>query len=488
MLTKAEEGFVDSVSIPENAQDVAAQHVYGMAIAAIRPEREVTRILRRAYPYRSYTDAEWESLCRYLTAEYTGLEDRNVYAKIWRDENDPPDGEYHYPDFPVGEALIGKRGRLARVIYMTNIGTIPDSFTCDVRTRGSDEWVGQLDENYLDTLEKGNVFVLGGNHFEYRYRRGSKVYVDHTAARPTVPSWYSERLPLSSDLGRELLGFQRTLLEHYEEGGPSRVRGWLRGFSLDDNSVRAIARLFDYQIRYAGADSVSIDERLAIEVERDRTEYERRYYVHSNYGRKINDGFSRLLAYRCAQEATANVNVAVADNGFVLSMPLNRKIDLEGVLDDLDPADVRADLRAALAGTDLLQRYFRINATRSLMILKRYKGYEKSASEQQVSSEMLLGFAEELEEFAVIEETYRELLEDKLNVDEIEEIVAAIDSGALAVTCQLVDSPTPRAFGLATLSASDVVLAEDESAALQAFHAQVLEELGEDAMRGLSTE
>jgi ATP-dependent helicase Lhr and Lhr-like helicase len=488
MLTKAEEGFVDSVSIPENAQDVAAQHVYGMAIAAIRPEREVTRILRRAYPYRSYTDAEWESLCRYLTAEYTGLEDRNVYAKIWRDENDPPDGEYHYPDFPVGEALIGKRGRLARVIYMTNIGTIPDSFTCDVRTRGSDEWVGQLDENYLDTLEKGNVFVLGGNHFEYRYRRGSKVYVDHTAARPTVPSWYSERLPLSSDLGRELLGFQRTLLEHYEEGGPSRVRGWLRGFSLDDNSVRAIARLFDYQIRYAGADSVSIDERLAIEVERDRTEYERRYYVHSNYGRKINDGFSRLLAYRCAQEATANVNVAVADNGFVLSMPLNRKIDLEGVLYDLDPADVRADLRAALAGTDLLQRYFRINATRSLMILKRYKGYEKSASEQQVSSEMLLGFAEELEEFAVIEETYRELLEDKLNVDEIEEIVAAIDSGALAVTCQLVDSPTPRAFGLATLSASDVVLAEDESAALQAFHAQVLEELGEDAMRGLSTE
>jgi ATP-dependent helicase Lhr and Lhr-like helicase len=488
MLKKAEEGFVDSVSIPENAQDVAAQQVYGMAIAEIRPESAVTGILRRAYPYRDYDDDAWESLCRYLTAEYAGLEDRNVYAKIWRDENDPPDGEHYYSDFPVGEPLIGKRGRLARVIYMTNIGTIPDSFTCDVRTRGSDEWVGQLDENYLDTLEKGDVFVLGGNHFEYRYRRGSKVYVDHTAARPTVPSWYSERLPLSSDLGRELLVFQRTLLEHYAGGGSSRVRGWLRGFSLDDDSVRAIARLFDHQIRYAGADSVSTDERLAIEVERDRTEYERRYYVHSNYGRKVNDGLSRLLAYHCAQEATANVNVAVADNGFVLSMPLNRKIDLEGILDDLDPAEVRAELRSALAGTDLLQRYFRINATRSLMILKRYKGYEKSASEQQVSSEMLLGFAEELAEFAVIEETYREILEDKLNVAEIEGIIAALASDDLTVTRQLLDSPTPRAFGLATLSASDVVLAEDESAALQAFHAQVLEELGDDALRGLSTE
>jgi|AntRauMinimDraft_3_1070383.scaffolds.fasta_scaffold00019_14 ATP-dependent Lhr-like helicase len=487
MLKTAAEGFVDSVSIPENAQDVAAQHVYGMAIAEIRPESELKAILRRAYPYRNYSEAEYESLMRYLTAEYAGLEDRNVYAKVWRDENDPPDGEHHYEEYPVGERLIGKRGRLARVIYMTNIGTIPDSFTCDVKTRAGDEWVGQLDESYLDTLEKGDVFVLGGDHFEYSYRRGSKVYVDRTSARPTVPSWYSERLPLSYDLGCEILDFQGELLAHYEDGGPPRVRAWLREFPLDDDSVRAVARLFEYQCRYAGTASVSTPDRLAIEVVRDREEYERHYYVHSNYGRKVNDGFSRLLAYRCAQEATANVRVAVADNGFVLSMPLNRKVDIEGVIDDLEPADVRADLRASLSGTDLLQRYFRINATRSLMILKRYKGYEKSASEQQVSSEMLLGFAEELENFAVIEETYREILEDKLNVAEIEGIVDAIDAGELAVSRHLLDSPTPRAFGLATLSASDVVLAEDESAALQSFHDRVLEEIGEESLAGLST-
>ncbi|WP_254768988.1 ATP-dependent helicase [Salinilacihabitans rarus] len=488
MLKKAEEGFVDSVSIPENAQDVAAQHVYGMAIAEVRPEREVRAILRRAYPYRNYSEAEYESLVRYLTADYAGMEDRNVYAKVWRDENDPPDGEYHYDDFPVGEPLIGKRGRLARVIYMTNVGTIPDSFSCDVFTRSSDEWVGQLDENYLDTLEKGDVFVLGGDRFEYRYRRGSKVYVDRTSARPTVPSWYSERLPLSYDLGREILAFQRDLLDHYEAGGPPRVRAWLREFPLDDHSVRAISRLFDHQLRYAGPESVSTDGRLSIEVVRDREEYERHYYVHSGYGRKFNDGFSRLLAYRCAQEATANVRVAVADNGVVLSMPLNRKVDLEAILADLDPDDVRADLRRALSGTDLLQRYFRINATRSLMILKRYKGYEKSASEQQVSSEMLLGFAEDLDDFAVIEETYREILADKLNVAEIEDVVEAIDAGEIDVERTLLDSPTPRAFGLATLSASDVVLAEDESAALRAFHERVLEEIGEESLSGLAAE
>ncbi|NHN48664.1 ATP-dependent helicase [Halostella sp. JP-L12] len=480
MLKKAEEGFVDSVSIPENAQDVAAQHVYGMAINEVMPEDELRGVLRRAYPYRNYGDDRWEQLMRYLTADYEGLEDKNVYAKVWRDENDPPDGEHHYDDFPVGEPLIGKRGRLARVIYMTNIGTIPDSFTCDVYTRGSNEWVGNLDENYLDTLEKGDVFVLGGQNFQFSYRRGSKVYVDRTSARPTVPSWFSERLPLSYDLGKEILAFQGELVERLEAGGAPAVRRWLREYPLDDDSVRAVARMFDQQTRYAGRESVSTDERIAIEEEKDRDEYERHYYVHSNYGRRFNDGLSRVLAYRCAQEANANVSVAVADNGFTLSMPLNRKVNVAGILRDLKADDVRSLLRESIEDTELLQRYFRINATRSLMILKRYKGYEKSAQEQQVSSEMLLGFAEDLDDFAVIEETYREILEDKLNVAGIEEVVAAISAGDVTVAERSVASPSPRAFGLATLMASDVVLADDESAALQAFHERVVDAIGEE--------
>jgi ATP-dependent Lhr-like helicase len=479
MLEKAERGFVDRVFIPENAQDVATQQIYGMAINDVRPEETFKSVLRRAYPYRDYDDEDWEQLMRYMTADYPGMEDKNVYAKIWRDTNDAPDGEHHYEEYDVGAHLIGKRGRLARVIYMTNIGTIPDSFTCDVVTRSDDSWVGQLDESYLDTLEKGDVFVLGGDNFEYRYRRGSKVYVDRTAARPTVPSWFSERLPLSYDLGREILDFQGQLLDRLADGGMSEVRNWLREFPIDENSVRAIARMFREQVAYAGPDSVATTDRLVVEETLDHDEYERHYHVHSNYGRRFNDGFSRLLAYHIARAASANVQVAVADNGFTLSMPLNRKVDIARIVDDLDPETAREDLRASLDGTDLLQRYFRINATRSLMILKRYKGYEKSASEQQVSSEMLLGFAEDLGDFAVVEETYREILEDKLNVDGIETVLRAIQDGDVDVVRTRVDSPSPRAFGLATLMASDVVLAEDESAVLQEFHQRVLNEIAD---------
>ncbi|MFB6080014.1 MAG: ATP-dependent helicase [Haloferacaceae archaeon] len=474
MLAKAEEGFVDRVFVPENAHDVAAQHVYGMAINGVRPEREVKGVLRRAYPFRDFDDGAWERLLRYLTADYEGLEEKNVYAKVWRDANDPPDGEHHYPEYDVGEPLIGKRGRLARVIYMTNVGTIPDSFTVDVVTRGDDEWVGDLDEEYLDALDPGDVFVLGGDRFEFRYRRGAKAYVDRTGERPTVPSWFSERLPLSYDLAREMLVFQRDLLDRLDAGGRPAAREWLRTRPLGEDAVRALARTFDEQVRYAGRRSVSTPDRIAIEEVRDRDDYRRRYHVHAAYGRAFNDGLSRLVAHRCAGRATTNVTVAVAGNGFTLSMPLNRRVDVADVIEGIDPADVRADLRAALDGTDLLQRYFRINATRALMILKRYRGTEKSAAQQQVASDMLLSFARDLDSFAVMEETYREIMEDRLNVAGIEAVIEDVRAGEIEVVERSLDAPSPRAFGLATLSASDVVLAEDESAVLQAFHERVL--------------
>jgi len=479
MLARAEDGFVDRVFLPEGAYDVAAQHVYGMAINRIRPDREVRETLRRAHPYRDFGEDEYERLMRYLTADYEGLEDRNVYPKVWRDENDPPGGKHHHEEHPVGETLVGKRGRLARVIYMTNVGTIPDSFSCQVLTRDG-EPVGTLDESYLDTLDPGDVFALGGERFAFRYRRGSKVYVDRTSERPTVPSWYSERLPLSYDLAREVLAFQGELLDRLSGGGPPAVRAWLRDFPLDGNAVRAIARMYDEQVAYAGERSVPTPSRLVVEEELDRAEYKRRFYVHANYGRRFNDGLSRLVAAAVANRTDANVAVAVADRGFSLALPLNRKVDVAGVLRELDPETVREDLREAVRGTDLLQRYFRINAARSLLILKRYKGYEKTAAEQQVSAEMLLSFAEELEEFAVTEETYRELLEDRLDLAGIREVLSGVTDGDVDVVHHTVDSPTPISFGLATLVDSDTVLADDESAVLREFHARVTESIEED--------
>jgi ATP-dependent Lhr-like helicase len=88
----------------------------------------------------------------------------------------------------------------------------------------------------------------------------------------------------------------------------------------------------------------------------------------------------------------------------------------------------------------------------------------------------------------VIEETYREILEDKLNVDGIREVLTAVAAGDVSVVGWETDSPSPRAFGLATLMASDVVLAEDESQVLREFHERVLAEIEDDPSPGVDAD
>lgn len=456
-------GRLDAIDIPQVPMDVAVQHVYGMAINGVRREQAVRAILTAAYPFRDLTDRQWESLIRYMTGGYEGLEERNVYPKIWRDENDPPSGEHHHAEFPVGEVLIGKRGTQARPIYLTNVGTIPDEFSCDVLTRTSNEWMGSLDGEYLDTLEPGDVFLLGGERLIFRYRRGGKVYVDRTTDRPTVPSWYAERMPLAGEVARARLALQEQLLHAYDAEGTAGLQRVLGRFPIDPETRAAIVRMFLAQREAVGPSGISTPHRLVIEEERDRDGYKRRIYVHACYGRRVTAGLARLVGMVCADRTGAEVRVAVADTGFVLSMPLNRRIDLGGVLSYLASQDTRAALRRALEDSDLLERYFRITATRCFMILKQYKGTRKSPQRRQVATDMLLGYATDLEDFVVIEETYRELLEDKFDVDRISAILKTIAGSDPGVSTVSVERPSPFATGIAELSSSDVVIAGDDN-------------------------
>ena len=72
--------------------------------------------------------------------------------------------------------------------------------------------------------------------------------------------------------------------------------------------------------------------------------------------------------------------------------------------------------------------------------------------------------------------------DERLDVGAVETFVAGVAMGEIEVAVHRVDSPTPRAFGLATLMASDVVLAEDESAVLQEFHDRVMAEIDDEGV------
>jgi ATP-dependent Lhr-like helicase len=463
MLEKGRTGFVDRIHIPKNCLDALCQHLLGMALERQWYLDDVRHIIKRSYCYRDLSKEDFTSAVDYLSGKHAGLAERRVYAKIWYDEK---------------TGLMGKRGRNARIIYYTNTGMIPDQFSCDVLTREG-RWVGNLDEKYMEKLDKGDVFVIGGRSFRFCYRRGGNIYVDATMDRPNIPTWISEKLPLSFDLGKNVLRFKNDMLWMMKSKSSEEVVSWLRSqYPIDENSARSIYEIFLHQIGYLGEDSVSTDWRVVVEEGFDPENNRRVFYFLTNYGVRFNDGFSRMVAYIISREKTSNVYVSILDSGFMVSIPVNRKVNIYKILMSIREENCEELLKRAVENTNLLKSIFRINATRSFMILRNYMGRRKSARRQQVSADMLIYFAKKLQDFAVLKESYREIIEDKFEVENIREILREIQSGEIQVILKEADSPSPMAFGLASMGASDVVFAEDKLTLLKEFHKRVMDRIG----------
>src|SRR3990167_8145844 len=237
LLKSAVEKKIDKIHIPTNALDVLSQQIYGIAIQEKIHINDLFKLIKNSYCYKNLEKKDFNEIIDYLTGKYISLEDRHIYAKIWHDEE---------------TGMIGRKGKLARVLYMTNIGTIPDETS--VKVKVGEQVVGTIEEACLERLRPRDIFVLGGNVYEFKFSRGMTAQVNASANRPpTVPSWFSEMLPLSFDLSIEIGKFRKLLNEKFCLGkSKEEIVGFINDYMhVDKNAAESIYNYFYEQFSYA---------------------------------------------------------------------------------------------------------------------------------------------------------------------------------------------------------------------------------------------
>jgi ATP-dependent Lhr-like helicase len=460
LLKNAVERKIDRVHIPKNCLDVLAQQIYGIVIAEKIEERKLYELIRRAYPYHTLSWNDFDAVLKYLSGEYVELEQRNVFAKIWRDKE---------------SGMIGRRGKLARVIYMTNVGTIPEEARIAVKI-GTDT-IGYIDEAFLERLQKGDVFVLGGEKYRFLYSRGMTIQVKPEEKRPpTVPNWVSEMLPLNFDLAMEIQRFRRLMAERLVQNqGKHKVLEFIHNYLYcDRRASEAIYNYFREQHLYA---TIPHDRLLLIEVVKE-DEY-KHAIVHSLYGRRTNDALSRALAWVVGKILHKDVAVSVTDNGFMLST--KGKMPIEHAMRVLANEDIDYVLGRAIEDSEILKRRFRHCATRALMILKKYRGREKSISRQQMSSQLLFNLIRYLgSDFPIMREARREVMEDYMDIAHAKLVLSWVREGRVKVKYMHLPSPSPFAFNIAVAGRSDLIKIDNKLEFIRRLHRKVMAEIGED--------
>lgn len=463
ILKEAIENHIDSVQIPRNALDVLSQQIYGMAISQQWHIKDMLALIRKSYCYHELSNDDFYSVISYLAGEYT-LNASNVYAKIWYDKE---------------TGMIGKRGRLARVIYMTNIGTIPDESFVNVVAVAPFEMkgqkIGQIDEGFLERMKKGDVFVLGGSKYQFLYSKGMNAYVNASVMKsPTIPSWFSEMLPLSFDLANAIQRFRKLCDERFSKNVKKKelVNFISEYLYINKTTASAIYSYFSEQYRYS---KIPSEKRLLIE---DWKDVFKHYVVfHSLYGRRVNDALSRALAYVVGRFGGRDIEIGINDNGFFLAS--TQKMNIDKALKSLNSNNIREILDEAVAKTEVFKRRFRHCATRSLMILRNYKGRTKSVGRQQMGSHFLLAAVQKASsEFPILKEAKREIMEDLMDIENTKKILDAIKGGKIKVDFIQRDFPSPFSFNLITQGHIDLLKIEDKIDFLKRMHQSVLERIG----------
>ncbi|MFH1916242.1 MAG: DEAD/DEAH box helicase [Nanoarchaeota archaeon] len=460
LLKAALEKKIDNISIPENCLDVLAQAIVGTVVASPAPldVNAVFLLIKRSYNYRNLEYADYIEVLRYLAGQYASLEERSVYGKIWFDEE---------------TQKIGKKGKFARVLYMTNVGTIPDETNVRVKiwTRGGEEFrIGTIAEPFLEKLKKGDVFVLGGQTYEFMYAQGLTAFVKASSGRaPTVPSWFSEMLPLSYELALEIGKFRRFMDEHFESGTSEKeILDFINSYlHVDAFGAKAILEYLQMQYQYT---KIPHDKRIVIEHFQERG---KRYFIfHTLYGRRVNDVLSRACAFVVSKMTGRDCEIGINDNGFYLAS--TKPVQAKRALLLIKPEEFRRIVELSLEKTEVLGRRFRHCAARSLMILKNYKGNKKSVSRQQLSSRLLIAAVKKISpDFPILKEAKREVLEDVMDIKNAIKIITGISAGTIAVEETFVDVPSPFAFNLIAQGYTDIMKMEDKYEFLKRMHDMV---------------
>ncbi len=440
---------IDTITFPQNALDVLAQQIYGMAIYKQWDINNLLKTIKSSYCYSTLSKNDFFDIISYLAGEYD-LEKNSVYGKIWYDAD---------------TNTIGKRGRLARVIYLTNIGTIPEESFVTVKLAPSGEKIGVIDESFLERMKKRDVFVLGGSKYENAYVRGMNLYVKPANHKnPTIPSWFSEMLPLSFDSALEINKFRYLMNEKLSNNKTKKeILNFIQEYLyIEEKSATAIYNYFYEQHKFS---EIPHSEKILIEKYKGEKNY---ILVSSMYGRRVNDVLSRALGFIIGQQWGRDIEIGINDHGFYLA---GEKLNIEKAFEELKSENLDEIISHAIEKTDILARRFRHCASRSLMIIRNYKGQTKSVGKQQMKSHFLLAAVKKISnKFPILNEARREVKQDLMDIENAKKVLDWIRKNKIQIKVKDVKLPSPFNLNLILQGHTDLIRIEDKQEFLKRMH------------------
>ena len=460
-------GVLDRLEIPSKPADVLMQQIVAACAAEPWEERQLFELFRRAHPYRDLTWDEFEEVLCLLT---DGIESsRGRYgAYLLRDR--------------VHGRIQARRG--ARLVAVTNGGTIPETSLFPVIVQPEGVQIATLDEDFAVESMAGDIILLGNTSWRVQRveaKSGRVLVEDAHGQPPSVPFWTGEAPQRTRELSEFVSGLRekidvrtKDVLPGYVSQTNPQVAGtvaWLkRECAVDD---AAAEQMIGYVV--AGRAVLgTVPSVTTIVAERFFDEGGgMQLILHAPFGGRINKAWGLALRKRFCRGFNFELQAAATDNGLNISLAEQHSFPLSDVFQFLTMQTVTELLEQASLASPIFKSRWRWNANRSLQLLRFHKGKKVAPQIQRTRSDDLLAsvFPQvaacqenvegdiEIPDHPLVREVMKDVLGEAMDLQGLKNVLAAMDDGR--IRCVAVDTTTPSVFAHELLNANPYAYLDD---------------------------
>ena len=441
-------GEVEPTHTPRQPLDVLAQQIVAMISVATWDVEALFDLLRCAYAYNHLTWRVYQTTLEMLAGRYPSQAYRELRARLSWDR--------------VNNKLAALPG--SRWLALTNGGTIPNRGSFSAYLGDGKTKLGELDEEFVFETRIGDTLLLGSQVWRVIDITDDRVVVaEAPGAVPRMPFWRGDFPWRPYELGKQVGVYRRTVAEWLEQlrselnlqdfreirekRETPQVQALLaqlrHHYALDEFSAWHTLDYLAGQLDHAGA--VSSDRTILAEVFEDALG-DLRLVIHSPFGGRVNGPWGLVLAGALRERTGIEIEVQTNDDGILLRL-LDADADSHAVEFPLDvvtgmgPAEARERILQELPNSAVFGARFRQNAARALLLPGKRGSKRTPFWLQRLRAKDLLQVVRRFDDFPIVAETYRDCLQDVMDLPHLEKVLSGIQQGEIEVV--VVESVTP---------------------------------------------
>jgi ATP-dependent Lhr-like helicase len=444
-------GELDRLELPELPLDILAQQIVAAAAAEEWTEDALFEMVRRAYPYRNLTRAQFDSIIRMLAEGFSTKRGRR--------------SAYLHHD-AVNQRIRGRRN--ARISAITSGGAIPDTADYAVVLEPTELVIGSVNEDFAIESLQGDIFQLGNTSWRVLRVEQGKVRVEDAHGQPpSIPFWLGEAPARTHELSVSVARLREDVANRIEVIAPSpqAERGLGREESPETTEPGTAPSInlepaIEYLVNEVGISRVAAEQIteylagaklvLGVMPSQQNLVLERFFddsgsmqlVVHSPFGSRLNRAWGLALRKRFCRKFNFELQAAATEDAVILSLGPTHSFPLDEVFHYLNSKTVRQLLCQALLDAPMWNIRWRWNVTRSLAVLRRRGGKKIPAQLQRMDAEDLLtaifpdqvacqenlgGGEREIPSHPLVDQTVKDCLEEAMDIDSLERLLTAIE-------------------------------------------------------------